>query len=185
MNTKYENYINFICDLLTIRPVKVHFREKNHYFDQHGKKVKPFDLKESAGATTIVQKATVYMDLNKYQDGFEYVALAHEIRHIFQYQALYEDYDLREDVLDDIAAWKRNFEHYMDSTNPEYVNQPLEMDANAFAWAISRIIFGREVMLHSGDQSLFDRYKQMICEVYTADEILECARFNGISNQFV
>ena len=180
MNTKYESYINFICDLLTILPVKVHFKEKNHYFDQHGKKVKPFDLKESAGATTITQKATIYIDLNKYKDGLEYIALAHEIRHIFQYQVLYEDAELREDVLDDITSWKCNFEHYMDSTNPEYVNQPLEMDANAFAWAISRIIFEKEIQIYGGNQKKFARYKAMICEVYTEDEILECAKFNKI-----
>lgn len=178
-NYDYVEYISFVCDLLTIEMPDVQYKRGNKYFNQFEQEVEPFKIKGTSYATTYPKERVIHIDLDKVHDDMAlFIILAHEIRHIYQYIALYEDEELRDELdLDDIICWKREMSDYQDSSDESYINQSIEIDAVAFSYVVCKVIFGIEVKSNCNITKLRKRISWIMAN-YTEDEILDCAEYS-------
>ena len=179
MKNNYVDYISFICDLLTIEFPSVEFKREDEYFNQFDEEVEPFEIKGTSYATTYPKERIIRIDLDRVDNEMTlFIIFAHEIRHIYQYIALYEDDELRSELkLEDIRLWKQEMSDYQDSSDESYINQGIEIDAVAFSYVVCEVIFGIEVKSNCNPIKLERRISWMKAN-YTKDEILECAGYS-------
>ena len=176
----YNYYIAFLCDLMVIDLPKLKYHYKNKYYDAYGKDIEPFKLRPSAKATTVPNEYAIYIDLEKFKDEIDlYLSLAHEVRHCAQLQSMYDN-KLAEDVapFESVQQWKLEFNGFNASNVEGYENQSIELDANAFAWWIGRVVFNVEMTVNC-NQILLYQYKKYISEYYSESEIKECVKYSG------
>jgi len=72
-------------------------------------------------------------------------AISHESRHGFQWHAVLNPDKVPADVREKVDVWRDNFAHYKNPTTHgyrEYYNQPIEVDARAFAENIVKQALG-------------------------------------------
>ena len=170
----------FLSDLMVIEPPVVIYQKDGEAYYGNGQKTESFQLKPSAKATTIVKENKIYVDLDKFKDEIDlYLSLAHEVRHCAQLQSMYDD-ELAEDVapFTIIQKWGKEFEHFNASDVQGYENQSIELDANAFAWWIGRVVFNIEMHVNCNEMS-FNQYKKYISEYYSVSEIKQCVAYSG------
>lgn len=175
----YNYYIAFLCDLIAIDLPKLRYHYKGKYYDEYNREIEPFELRPTAKAST-TQNRTIYIDLDKFKDEMDiYLSLAHEVRHCAQLQSMYDD-ELAEDVapFPIIQKWGKEFEHFDASDVQGYENQSIELDANAFAWWIGRVVFNIEMHVNCNEMS-FNQYKKYISEYYSVSEIKQCVAYSG------
>lgn len=180
MKTDYKNFIRFVCDLLTIPIPNIQFIENKTYFNVFGKTSAHPEVKSSANATTFPKEKLIVVDLDKLKDEMTvYITLAHEIRHIYQYIALYEDEELKDELMqEDIIEWDKELKNYQDSTEETYVNQYIEIDAIAFSYIVCLNVLNIEVKSTCDPKKLSQRIHWLNWN-YSRDEILECAAFQN------
>lgn len=141
----FDTYIDFLCDLLTIDKPKILYEQTDI-----------FTMPKTAGMRSFPTENTILVNLSVYTDGLEYVAITHEMRHIYQYQVVSQFLtDLESKST--IREWRKGFKNYKDSTHEHYENQSLEVDANAFAWYITKVLTGREIVVNCDKRLLAKR----------------------------
>ena len=175
----YNYYIAFLCDLMVIDLPNLKYHYQDKYYDAYGRDVEPFELKPNAKATTVPNEHAIYIDLEKFKDEIDiYLSLAHEVRHCAQLQSMYDD-ELAKNVapFEIIQKWKNELKHFDASYVVGYENQSIELDANAFAWWIGRVVFNVE-MYANCNKMLFNEYKKYICDYYSESEIKECIKYS-------
>ena len=157
----------------------VKYHHDGFFYDTFKDKIEPFQLRDTAKSTAVPKDNTIYIDLDKFNNEIDiYIAFAHEVRHCGQYQAITSD------DMDDITEprileqWKKELQSYKTSDVEGYENQSIELDANAFTWLICRVVFGIELQVDC-DQELFNKYKRIISELYSVDEIKECLKYSN------
>ncbi len=118
--------------------VKVH----NHVAEQYG--FKPYSVKAqalppnyggyfNAATRSIVLNEVVLKDANPNR---ALNVIAHESRHGYQWHAVLNSDKVPADVREKVAIWRDNFAHYKTPAvhgYKAYYNQPVEVDARAFA----------------------------------------------------
>lgn len=186
MNREYFRYIDFLCDLLTIEMPIIQFKKNGKYYNQYGKSVTSFEVRNPAYAITYPDKNLIQVDLDKFDNNTKvYIVLAHEIRHIYQYVALYVDDELREDLTkEELTQWDKEANHYQNSSDPNYINQSIEIDAVAFSYIVCLVIFKIEVTSNCNKKDLKQRIN-ILMEDYTQEEILECAWYAGFQPRHI
>lgn len=182
MKTDYKNFIQFVCDLLTIPIPDIQFIKDKTYFNVFGKTSVHPGVKSSANATTFPKEKLIVVDLDKLKDEMSvYITLAYEIRHVYQYIALYEDEELKEELTPtDIIEWKKELNNYQDSTEETYVNQSIEIDAIAFSYVVCLYVLHIEVNSICDSKKLSERIQWLKLN-YTKEEILECATYQNFT----
>ena len=177
----YIDWIRFICDLLTIEIPDIHLKQNDSFRNLFGENVQPFLLNKSAIATTYPEQRVIKIDLDRVKNDMDlYIILAHEIRHIYQYIALYQDDELNQELSsEEIKVWDKELKTYKNSLDSTYVEQEIEIDAIAFSYIVCRAIFNIAVKSDCNQTKLAKRIV-ILANNYTQDEILECARYIGI-----
>ena len=166
----FDTYIDFLCDLLTIDKPTILYEQ-----------TETFTMPKTAGMRSFPTENTILVNLSVYKDGLEYVAIAHEIRHIYQFQVVSQFLtDLESKST--IREWRNGFKNDKDSTHEHYENQSLEVDANAFAWYITKILTGREIAVNCDRHALARRIRQIASDM-PADEILEVYSYFANKNR--
>lgn len=168
-----KDYFEFLCDLLAINNPKVHLHNKGVFFDIKGHKCKPFKLKETSIATSYPQKNLICIDLDRVDSILIYAILAHEVRHIYQYQAI-QNPSWGEPMA---SVWELEFAEYQGSDVKDYENQSSEIDALAFSKLIFNFIFRKDFEVNCNQELLQSRL-QYLCTEFTRDEIIECFEYN-------
>lgn len=107
------------------------------------------------------------------------ICLAHEMRHMLQYRAL-QDKRLRQTLVSDVGAWRKNFKRYDNSHTEGYERQPIELDANAFAFWIALILCGVRIDVKGVSAKTLGRYLQNIVEEYPLDRVYDCLARAGL-----
>lgn len=148
METK--EYIYFLCDLLTIDIPDIRIKE------------------DGAMATSYPKENRICINKDSFHDGLEYIVIAHEMRHIYQWVAVQEKLEPKRII----KLWEDNFEHYLDSSHTGYENQPLEIDANAFAYIIIKTLFNREITVRCDAKRLNKRIRELLLD-FSREEIIE------------
>ena len=167
---EFETYIDFLCDLLTIDKPTILYEQTDI-----------FTMPKTAGMRSFPAENTILVNLSIYKDGLEYVAITHEMRHIYQYQVVSQFLtDLESKST--IREWRKGFNNYKDSTHEHYENQSLEVDANAFAWYITKVLTGREIVVNCDRHALARRIRQIASDM-PADEILEVYSYFANKNR--
>lgn len=160
-NIFLKNFVKKILSLLNLKNIKIHAQESGNYFDLiTGDKVKNIKLNEGASATSYPYQKLICINLDYYtgdREGLEYFVLAHELRHMYQVEAIQFGWE-SEELLD---LWKQNLECYEGSNHIGYENQPIELDANAFAELIILELFGRVVEVNCDFQKLEENMKRI------------------------
>lgn len=173
METK--EYIYFLCDLLTIDFPNVHIKENGKYINLHGDEIPPFPAKDTAMATAYPKENKILVNMDAFHDGLEYIVIAHEMRHIYQWAAVQEKLESKRII----KLWEDNFKHYLDSSNDGYENQPLEIDANAFAYIIIKTLFDREITVRCDAKRLNKRIKELLID-FSREEIIESYTYSKL-----
>ena len=176
---RYNAYINFLCDLIIMDMPIVNYHHDGFFYDTYKNEIEPFQLRDTAKSTAVPKNNTIYIDLDKFSNEIDiYIALTHEVRHCGQYQAIMNDDmdDFTEPSI--LEQWKKELQSYKPSDIEGYENQAVELDANAFTWLICRVVFGIELQVDC-DQELFNKYKMIISELYSVDEIKECLKYSN------
>lgn len=172
----YNSFINFLCSLMAIEIPDVYYHYKNQYYDLEGVEIKPFKMDEDIKSFVIPDENSIYLNLDCMESELDaYMVLAHEIRHCAQYQAT-EGIGLADIAERDIMyQWKKEFSRF--STH-ENTCQEVELDANAFAWFIGKVMFGEKIKMNC-DEALAKPYKKYICRNYSLSEIKERLDYSG------
>lgn len=172
----YNSFINFLRSLMAIEIPDMYYHYKNQYYDLEGVGIKPFEIDEDIKSFVIPDENSVYLNLDCMDKEMDvYMVLAHEIRHCAQYQAT-EGIGLADIAdRDTIYQWKKEFSRF--STH-ENTSQEVELDANAFAWFIGKVMFGEDIKLNC-DEALAKPYKKYICRNYSLTEIKERLDYSG------
>ena len=166
----FKTYIDFLCDLLTIDKPTILYKQTG-----------VFTMPKTAGMRSFPTENTILVNLSVYTDGLEYVAITHEMRHIYQYQVVSQFLtDLESKST--IREWRKGFKNYKDSTHEHYENQSLEVDANAFAWYITKVLTGREIVVNCDRHALARRIRQIASDM-PAEEVLEVYSYFADKNR--
>lgn len=171
METK--KYILFLCDLLVIDQPRIFIKENGKFKDIDDQPAEPFTLKGSAAATTIVEKNEIYIDMNVINKSMLYPILAHELRHIYQYQSVMHP-SWGEPMAE---TWKEEIMHYNASNIKGYENQSIEIDANAFSKLIINVVYKKDFEVNC-DQKLLKKRIQELMNDFGYEEIKECYEYN-------
>lgn len=176
----YTNFVHFVCDLLVIDEPNIIFLKGDKVYNQrYQPTICNFPLKESAAATSFPRSRTIVVDLDKHSDDLEYVTIAHEIRHLFQYEAVNAPDPDEYDEKKVIRQWKKDLRSYKDSSVADYENQAIEVDATAFAYYIIKLVFNRTISFKCDTNKLIERYAEIKASIPT-EEIQDCAKYCGI-----
>lgn len=149
-----KKYIAYISQVLSIKEPEVYFHDNGKFYNSKMKRTKAFELKPTSIATTTDE--AIYFDLDKCSQGIEYVLLAHELRHVYQKEAIE-----REDPAEPIQLWKQALENYHGSQAADHEENPLEIDANAFAYIVAVHLFKREIWIKGPQQIIKDRIEKL------------------------
>ena len=132
-----NDYISFLCTLLSIKIPKVYFKENGKVYDLKNKPVNKefFQVKDTSICTSYPKENVICVNLDLCKDrSLVYIYLAHEIRHLYQYACVYKK-NQKVFSIDErsVSIWKKELENYADSSRKHYENQEIEKDANLFA----------------------------------------------------
>lgn len=121
-----NDYISFLCTLLSIKIPKVYFKENGKVHDLKNKPIKKelFQVKDSSICTSYPIENVICVNLDACKDkSLVYTYLAHEIRHLYQYACVYKK-NQKVFSIDErsISIWKKELESYKDSQNENYEN---------------------------------------------------------------
>lgn len=174
----FKTYIDFLCDLLTIDKPKILYEQ-----------TETFTMPKTAGMWSFPAENTILVNLSVYKNGLEYVAITHEMRHTYQYQAVSQFLtDLESKST--IREWRKGFRNYKDSTHGHYENQSLEVDANAFTWYITKVLTGKEIVVNCDRHALARRIRhalarriRQIASDMPAKEVLEVYSYFANKNR--
>lgn len=137
-----RNYISVVCALLEIEDFDVVFKRSERCFDLDRQTVDSFSFRQGEASTALPELNVVRVNLDIVQGEMIYIALAHEARHLFQFQAISNPV-LRENTNGDVDLWEKEFE---DCRNGIYSRSySCEKDARIFAEIIAEILFGYKV----------------------------------------
>ena len=177
----FLNYIEFLCDLLVIDMPEVQYKKGTKFYNQFGKSVAPFKIRSTARSTTFPNKRLIRVDLNKMSDvSIAYQILAHEIRHIFQWDVIVNTEEFKGEIdLQTVDTWKNDMNNYSNSNTKGYENQPIELDATAFSYVVCMTLLHRPIKFNC-DATKLSQLVYEISQNYTESEILECAKEFGI-----
>lgn len=168
-----KKYILFLCDLLVIDQPRIFIKENGKFKDIDDQSAKPFTLKGSAAATTIVEENEIYIDMDVINKSMLYPILAHELRHIYQYQSV-----MHPSWVEPMAeTWKEEIMHYNASNIKGYENQSIEIDANAFSKLIINVVFKKDFEVNC-DQKLLKKRIQELMNDFGYEEIKECYEYS-------
>lgn len=168
-----KKYIRFLCDLLVIDQPRVFIKESGQFKDIDDQPAEPFTLKGSAAATTIVEETEIYIDMDVINKDMIYPILSHEIRHVYQYQAVMQP-SWGEPMAE---TWKEEIMHYSASNIKGYENQSIEIDANAFSKLIINVVFKKDFEVNCNQELLKKRIQELMND-FSYEEIKECYEYN-------
>lgn len=170
-NLEYiKRFYLFNCDLLAMEPPIVNFKKNDSYFDINGENCEEFNILSTAMATSVIEKNRIYINLDNIDDELVCFILAHELRHCYQYQAIMED-DIYEPYSD---VWKKEINSYKNSSNLNYEDQEIEIDANAYACFIY-IYLGKKIPVVQYDQNkLIKKIKEFGLD-FSKEEMDDCS----------
>lgn len=168
-----KKYILFLCDLLVINQPRIFIKENGKFKDIDDQLAKPFTLKGSAASTTIVEKNEIYIDMDVIDKAMLYPIIAHELRHIYQYQAVMHP-SWGETMAE---TWREEILNYNGSDVEGYENQSIEIDANAFSKLIINVVFKKDFEVNC-DQKLLKKRIQELMNDFSYEEIKECYEYN-------
>lgn len=177
---KYFNYVNFLADLITIDTPEVRFHSNGKWFNLRGKEVESFPLPPLSSSHLDYENEIIYVNLDVCEDQFEYIILAVQMRLLFEYKTVFVDNTLKDATSMDTSVWEDNFNNFIyDTEDPNFLNQPVLLDAYAFGWLIGLYMFDRPISVQC-DESLFDDAKKAMLDEYSLKEIEESAYMFGI-----
>ena len=154
--TRIKKFVNFLCDLMVIDQPNIYIVDKGGFKDIDGVSTESFELKDSSAATTIVEENKIYIDMNVIDKAMIYTILAHELRHIYQYQSIMH------------PSW----EEPMAETWKEEI-----LNANAFSKLIINVVFKKDFEVNC-DQELLKKRIQELMNDFSYEEIKECYEYN-------
>ena len=165
-----KRFYQFNCDLLAMEAPVICFKKKDMYFDINGNRCKEFHILPSAMATSVIEKNSIYVNLDNIDDEILFFILAHEIRHCYQYQAVID-----EDIYEPYSSqWKKEIKSYRNSSSLNYENQEIEIDANAYACFIY-LFLGKNIPNVNCDQiKLMKRVKEFGMD-FSKEELEDCS----------
>lgn len=133
-------FVSFFSELLCIDDFNIKFKKNENCFDLDGNPVESFDFPRNEISLAYPEINIICINLDCAQGLVVIKAIAHEARHLFQYQAIYNSI-LREKTTGDVDQWESDFEAYR---NGDYSNKikSCELDAMAFADLIIESLFG-------------------------------------------
>lgn len=170
-----NDYISFLCTLLSIKIPKVYFKENGKVYDLKNKPVNKelFQVKDTSICTSYPKENVICVNLDVCKDrSLVYIYLAHEIRHLYQYACVYKK-NQKVFSIDErsIPIWKKELESYKDSRCKHYENQEIEKDANLFANFIAIVIFKRVLDMNGIDQKEMELKTKMFMIFFSSDPI--------------
>lgn len=171
--TRIKKFVNFLCDLMVIDQPNIYIVDKGGFKDIDGVSTESFELKDSSAATTIVEENKIYIDMNVIDKAMLYTILAHELRHIYQYQSIMHP-SWEEPMAE---TWKEEILNYNGSDIEGYENQSIEIDANAFSKLIINVVFKKDFEVNC-DQELLKKRIQELMNDFSYAEIKECYEYN-------
>lgn len=162
-------FVNFLCDLLAINTPDIYFFKNEKLISINGQSTDKFlGIKKEAAATSYPEENTIIINLDVVKNYFIYVVLAHEIRHIYQYQAT-----LNPSWGEPMAnVWGKELSSYSASDVEGYENQNIEIDANAFSKIIFNIVFKKDFEVKCDQKKLQKRINELLQD-FTVEEIIE------------
>lgn len=169
-NISLKNFFEKLLLLLNLKNINVHVQKEGKCFDLiSGNTIKKIKLNKGASATSYPYQNLICINLDDYTNekkGLEYFVLAHELRHIYQIEAIKNEWEDKE-ILD---LWKQNLECYKSAKHDGYENQPIELDANAFAEIIILELFGKPVSVNCD----FKKLQENMIRIYnTIEDFIE------------
>lgn len=168
------NFVRFICDLLVIDQPKIYFLKEGKLTTLHGRPSNElFKIKPEAAATTYPEENIIIINSGVVKDTYVYIVLAHELRHIYQYQAA-KNPSWGEPMAN---TWKKEISHYSASNISGYESQNVEIDATAFSKLICNIVLKKDFETNCDQKKLQKRINQLKQD-YTLEEIIECYEYN-------
>lgn len=170
MNLK--QYIDFLCDLLAIDIPKVQIHQNNKYMDIDGNICNHFTLKKTSIATAYPTENLICIDMDRANNDLIYAIIAHELRHIYQYQAV-QNPSWKEELS---SVWELEFATYEDSSHDDYENQSIEIDAWAFSKLIFNFIFRKDFTVHCNRNALDIRLQELTID-FPRDDIIDSYEF--------
>lgn len=152
-----NKFVEFLSYLLAVDTPDVTAPDERH------------PLPSTAGARSYVEDNVIVINPELNRDGLQYIALAHEMRHIYQYQVVQNNLTELESKAT-IREWRRGFKNYRDSTSGHYEDQILEIDATAFTYYLMRVLFNREILVQGNARNILKR-AELISRLLPVDEI--------------
>lgn len=109
-----NDYISFLCTLLSVKIPKVFFKENEKFYDLKNKPIKKelFQVKDTSICTSYPKENVICVNLDVCKDrSLVYIYLAHEIRHLYQYACAYKK-NQKVFSMDErsVSVWKNELE---------------------------------------------------------------------------
>lgn len=170
----YKKLVVFICDLLAITIPDVVLYYKRDTVDLNCRHIE-FDMSKAKNVKGkyFPDDDLLFINIDLHNNNEEWLAIIHELRHCYQFYEIESDQPIENKKL--IKEWLDNIENYKDSSNKNYENQPIEVDANAFTYVISMYLYERPVYINNANKKLYKRRIKEILQDITYNEILEVA----------
>ena len=170
-----NDYISFLCTLLSIKIPKVYFKENGKVYDLKNKPVNKelFQVKDTSICTSYPIENVICVNLDACKDrSLVYIYLAHEIRHLYQYACVYKK-NQKVFSIDErsVSIWKKELENYTDSNNKHYENQEIEKDANLFANFIAIVIFKRVLDIKEIDKKEYELKTKLFMNFFASNPV--------------
>ena len=157
-------FTKYCCKLLKIDLPKINIQNGNEYTNLYGKRVRSFSIDERAiGLTT--DKNIIYLNVTNIDEVTALFCLAHELRHVYQNFVLGLDSSGDYEDSETVDIWRICKRTYFKAGSDYYKNQPLEVDANAFAQVVIGNFFDKKVSIDC-DQKLLDNKVKILQERY-------------------
>lgn len=167
-------FVNFLCDLLVINTPDIYFFKDGELTSINGCPIDKFlRIKKEAAATSYPEENTIIINLDIVKDYFVYIVLAHEIRHIYQYQATLNP-SWEEPMAE---VWKKEMSNYSASDVPGYENQDIEIDATAFSKIILNLLFKKDFDTNCDKEKLQNRINELLDD-FSVAEFIESYEYN-------
>lgn len=180
-NNELINLTNFICDLLCIenKPIIIIGKNKKCY-DIFNNTIKNFTYLKDIKGKYFLNDNVLYLNNDLHNDDIV-LSLIHELRHVYQFQEMNSNDPLENEQT--VKIWNENLKNYLgtnDTDHKTYINQPLELDANAFTYFISVIVFGRAIFVNDVEKGVLSKEIDKIAAQFTIQEIKGVAIDNNL-----
>lgn len=177
---EYKNIIMFVCELLDVNIPEFVFKKDDVLFDINGNIVE-FDMSIVNGVKGkyIFDGKILFINVDLHHNDEEYISIVHELRHYYQECEIEDRHFESEET---IKLWEHNMNNYVSSNDDhvEYINQPIELDANAFTFIVLANLYSKPIIIRDVDENSLKLRITEILSTITYKEFSDLATKHNI-----